>query len=499
MTSPKAACEPEQEEMDNHRISRAQQQTPPTTSRSKRQRSPSPLEGDSKRRALSADHARAVKSPILEFPTNKPPAPKPGKPVSSEENHYCPNCGHPCWLCKSSTAVPPEQPGLGDEDEFERSEMAPDDVPSTTDTSSNVPSSKKRKKDHYAQLGINFIGPRDKGFKDHILDPLGVKWANSPHLTRKPSLALRSQPLPHSRTIIKSDDQDMKVIAADFREWKTRSYDEHSLSTLCWDSIVLRDRLVENALLYSEPYENEEELMVEDQKPIVISVRRDKWKPEKQGPSMSQGTYVYDWELEPDTSYAVSIRMFNLEYRNELHVDALLPWVAEKDVAVCPYLTIEYKCSSKGGNLAHATNQATAAAVLWLHQRKGLRNTIGRSFDGLSHFTIVIIDSTYVISEARPKGNEYMIQEQVTGDLTRIDDLRLYIEWSNAIHAWGLGANASTFKKDIELLVALRSAQTPSSLPTPAGTASPMGPPVQRLDQSLEKGKEDADAAKVTS
>ena len=54
------------------------------------------------------------------------------------------------------------------------------------------------------------------------------------------------------------------------------------------------------------------------------------------------------------------------------------------------------------------------------------------------------------------------------------DDLELYIEWSNAIHAWGLGANATSFKEDIEKLV---NPKTPSNLPTPAETVSPKGPP----------------------
>ena len=482
--------------MDSPKASRAQQQTTPPISRKKRQRSPSsPLETDSKRRALSADRSPISNSPILKSLTNNPPTPKPGKPVRSEDNWYCPDCGHRCWLCKLSPAAPPEQPGLGDEEELERARMALDDALLTTDTSSVVPSSKKRKKDHYTQLGIKFVGPRDQGFKDHILDPLGVKWAKRPQLTSKPPLVLRSQPLPQSRIIIRSDDKDLEVITADFREYKARPYDEHSLSTLCWDSIIFRDRWVENALHDREPFDDEEKLVMEDQEPIITSVRRDKWKPQKQGPSMPQGRFVYDWELEPDTSYSVSIRMFNLEYRNKLHLDAFQPWVAEKDIAVCPYLTVEYKCSGKGGNQTQATNQATAAAVLWLYQRKNLRNTIGKAFDGLSHFTITIVDSSYVISEGRLKGNDYIMCEQVTGDLTRVDDLRLYIEWSNAIHAWGLSANASTFKKDIESLVELGSAQTPSSLPTPVGTVSPTGPPSQRPGQS----QEDAEATKVTT
>ena len=90
---------------------------------------------------------------------------------------------------------------------------------------------------------------------------------------------------------------------------------------------------------------------------------------------------------------------------------------------------------------------------------------------------ITLVDSIYVISEARLEGDEYLMRRHITGDLTCNDDLKLYIEWSNAIHAWGLGVNASSFKKDIETLVKLRSAQTPSNLPTPANTGSPVRPP----------------------
>lgn len=264
----------------------------------------------------------------------------------------------------------------------------------------------------------------------------------------------------------------------DFREYKARPYDEHALSTLCWDSIVLRDSWVENPLINFSKEGKED--VVNDDEPFKLCVRRDKWKPQKQGPFVPEGKFVYDWDLEPDTSYAVSIRMFNLEYRNILHVDAFQAWVAEKDVAVCPYLTFEYKCSNKGGRQAQATNQGTAAAVLWLYQRKNLRNTIGKTFDNLSHFLITIVDSFYEISEVWLKGDAYLVDQQVAGDLIKIEDLRLYIEWSNAIHAWGLGSNASTFKEDIEALVELNRTQTLSTRPPPAGTVSPMGLPAPR-------------------
>ena len=504
MASTEAACEPEQEEIDSRRALRAQQQTSPPISRKKRQRSPSPPETDSKRRALSADYSPTFKSHTLDSPTNKPPAPKPYKPVTSEDNWCCPNCGSRCWLCKLSPAAPSERLELRDEEELERARMASEQALSSTDTSSIASSSKKRKKDHYTQLGFKIVCPRDQGFKDHILDPLGVLWANRPQTNSKPPLFLSAQPPLQSRVIIGSNDKDLERITTDFKEYKARPYDEHSLSTLCWDSIILRDTWVENALASRRAFDNEKKLVVKDQEPIITSVRRDKWKPQKQGPSMPEGRFVYDWDLEPDTTYAVSIRMFNLEYRKKLHLDVFQSWVAEKDVAVCPYLTVEYKCSGKGGKQTQATNQVIAAAVLWLYQRKNLRNTIGKAIDGLSHFLITIVDSIYVISEARLEENEYIMCEQITGDLVRIDDLRLYIEWSNAIHAWGLGANASTFKEDIETLVELRYAQIPSNLPTPAGTVSPMGPPSQRAgqfekDALHEKEKENPEVTKVTS
>ena len=484
--------------MDSKRISRAQHQTPPPISGKKHQRSPSsPSNTDSKRQALSADRSPTPKSPTLRSPTNKPPTPKPSEPVRSENNWYCPNCGSRCWLCKLSPAAPPEQPELGDEEERQRARMASEDAPSTSDNSSTVHSSKKRKKDHYTHLGIKFVGPRDQDFKEHILNALGVIWAKRPALNSKPPHFLRSQPLPQSRVIIRGDDKDLRGITMDFIEYKARPYDEHALSTLCWDSIILRDRWVENALDDGEEFENEEELVVQDQEPIITSVRRDKWKPQKQGPSMPEGKFVYDWELEPDTSYAVSVRMFNLEYRKKLHLDAFQSWVAEQDVSVCPYLTLEYKCSGKGGKQTQATNQAIAAAVLWLYQRKNLRDTIGKAYDGLSHFLITIVDSSYVILEGRLKGNEYTMREQVTGDFTKLDDLRLYIEWSNAIHAWGLGANARSFKEDIETLVELRSAQTASNLPTPAGTVSPVRPPSQRPGQTQEDAFHEKDSGNV--
>ena len=466
----------EQEEMDAQRVPQAQRQTPPPISGTKRQRSSSPSpETNSKRQARSTDRSPTLQSPTLDSTCTKPSTPEPYEPFRPEDHWSCPNCGSHCWLCNLSAEPPPERLELKDEEELERARMALESAPSTTDTSTSTTLNKKRKKDHYAQLGLIFVGPRDPKFKDLILDPLGVYWAHLPRAKGKPPPFLSSHPLPQSRVIIKSDDKDLERIMTDFTECKARQYDEHSLTLICCDSIILRDRWVENALANRK-----------DQKVNITSVRRDKWKPRKQGPPLPESRFVYDWDLEPDSTYAVSITMFNAEYRRKLHLDAFQAWVAEKDVSVCPYLTIEYKSSEKGGKEAQATNQAITAAVLWLYQRKELRKTVGETSDGLNHFVITLVDSNYVISEARLEGDEYIMRQHVFGDLRWIDDLKLYIEWSNAIHAWGLGANASSFKKDIEKLVELRSSQAPSHLPTPAGTGSPMGPPSQRPGLSGE-------------
>ena len=465
-----ASRKPEQQEMDAPWVSRAQQQTPPPIYGKRRHRSSSPRpETESKRRARSIDRSPVCKTPLLDTTPKKLSPSSPSKPFRPEDNWSCPDCGRHCWLCKLPTTGPPERLELRDEEDLERVRMASETPPSTTDTSTNTSLIKKRKKNHYAQLGITFVGPRDQKFKDSILDTLGVYWADRPRSKEKPPLFLNSNSLPQSRVIIQSDDKALERIMMDFTECKARQYDEHSLASICCDSIILRDGWVENALANRK-----------DQDRVITSVRRDKWKPRKQGPPLPESKFVYDWDLEPDSTYAVSIKMFNSEYRRTLHLDAYQSWVAEKDVSVCPYLTIEYKSSEKGGKEAQATNQAIAAAVLWLYQRKDLRKTVGESSNGLSHFMITLVDSNYIISEARLEGDEYIMRRHITGDLTWIDDLRLYIEWSNAIHAWGLGANASSFKKDIETLVEFRSAQAASDLLTPAATVSPMGPPSQK-------------------
>ena len=161
--------------------------------------------------------------------------------------------------------------------------------------------------------------------------------------------------------------------------------------------------------------------------------------------------------------------MFNANDRSDLKSKACECWLAERD-SVCPYLTIEYKSSEKTGKKSHAMYQTAAASMLWLHQRKQIRDALSRSLDDLRHYAITIFDADYSISETHFRGVQYHIRTLADGKLTKIDDLKGYIKWSNAIHTWGLGPNATSFKEDIQEL--LKHERVPQPFPTPEATDS---------------------------
>ncbi|MCJ1385599.1 hypothetical protein MMC17_008722 [Xylographa soralifera] len=265
---------------------------------------------------------------------------------------------------------------------------------------------------------------------------------------------------PPSRVFIRKTQKELQDIIEDLNEHRNRQYDEHALTMICADSIILRDRNKYNDLF--------------DDIEVIRAERRDKWKPRKEGP-IPGGAYFYDWDLEPDTTYTVSIRMFNANDRSDLRSKACERWLAEVD-SVCPYLTIEYKSSEKTGQKSHAIYQTAAASILWLHQRKQIRDALSRSLDDLRHYSITIFDADYSVSEAHFRGTQYHIRTLAEGKLTKIDDLNDYIKWSNAIHTWGLGLNARSFKEDIQEL--LKRKRVPKSFPNQEATNSATNTPV---------------------
>lgn len=400
----------------------------------KRQRSPSPQGSPRKRYSFPAECPRNLKP--LELP-------------QSEENRHCSSCGYPCWRCDSSNA-PSDLPGLPENQVSDHESMEP---PSTPASSCTTPSSKKRKT--CEANGLKYVDPKDVDFKRCILIPCGMVLdrREPSNLTPTTIFGIQSS-TPPSQVIIRKTQQELQDIIEDLNEHRNRQYDEHALTMICADSIILRDRNK-----YNDPFDEIE---------VIRPERRGKWKPHKEGP-IPGGAYFYDWDLEPDSTYTVSIRMFNANDRSDLKSKACERWLAEED-SVCPYLTIEYKSSEKTGKKSHAMYQTAAASMLWLHQRKQIRDALSRSLDNLRHYSITIFDADYSISETHFRGVQYHIRTLAEGKLTKLDDLKGYIKWSNAIHTWGLGPNATSFKGDIQEL--LKHERVPQPFPTPEATDS---------------------------
>ncbi|KAI4212444.1 MAG: hypothetical protein LQ351_004877 [Letrouitia transgressa] len=398
--------------------------------------------------------------------------------LPEEPQRSCQNCGRLCWFCGTVDRGPPEEPEPFDDKMDIRSASSSsknkslaqnikrkDEEASSVTESTNTTHSRKKKKQEADPYSRTYIGPRDAGFAQYILKPLGVKRNVDEPPNSTPPDFLANEPLPESRVVINPDEFDHKGTRMDFRTFKLQQYDEHTLMTCCWDSVMLRDKYFPLQILDEA-----------DNNLSPRAVRRDIWKPRKQGPMLPASEYFYDWDIEPDTTYAASINMFLYKYRIKLTSNEFQAWVSETDVSVCPYLTIEYKSSDKGGKQAQATNQTIAAAILWLNQRVELCKTVQEEFVELRHFMITIVDSAYNISELRPIRDGYVINAHVEGDLATPNGLNLYIEWSNAIHAWGLGANTRAFIKSIDSLIKIRAEQTPANLVTPAATSTSMGP-----------------------
>lgn len=383
------------------------------------------------------------------FPAECPHNLKPLKPPHSEEDRYCSGCGFPCWRCELSNA-PPELPELPENQVSDHESMEP---PSTPASGCTTPLSKKRKT--CAAKGLKYIGPKDADFQQCILIPCGMvpDWREPSNLTPTTIFGTES-PAPPSRVFIRKTQQELQDIIEDLNEYRIRQYDEHALTMICADSIILRDRNK-----YNGPFDEIESIRAE---------RRDKWKPRKEGP-IPGGVYFYDWDLEPDATYTVSIGMFNANDRTALKSKACQRWLAE-EASVCPYLTVEYKSSEKTGKKSHAINQTAAASILWLHQRKQIRDALSRPLDDLRHYSIIIFDADYSIMETHFRGVQYHIRTLAEGILTKIEDLKGYIKWSNAIHSWGLGLNATSFKEDIQEL--LKHERVPQPFPTPEATDS---------------------------
>ena len=395
-----------------------------------------PARGNKRRRALSWPEPVPKRPSLLPKPVPTPEALEPLLP-------------EPWWDYFPPPTPPSEVASLDDEVDIDMlkspsacptpSQDSDSTESDTTQNTSSTSTSQKRKR--YLEDGMVYVGPKDEDFERLILHPLGVVISDSPPKYAKPIDIFGLQPsTPNSRAILRMNDNQLEEIIQDFAVYERRGYDEYTLSRICYDSVVRRDRFIDTPIAGNDQN-------------ITTSVRRDKWRPEKEGPSISIGRYTYDWDIEPGTTYGVSLRMFDVERRWELQFVDCHPWLAEPENIACPYLTIEFKSRATNGRRSHARYQNAAASVLWLQQRKQIREALGCKLDDLKHFSITIFDSNYTISEARFRHGYYHVHELIHGSLTDLGGLKRYIEWNNAIHTWGLGPNASSFKEDIVILL----------------------------------------------
>ena len=410
------------------------------TAGQRRQMSPSPLRNPRKRQILPAD---------------PPPDLSPPEPLVTEDNWHCPSCGLPCWRCHSTAGAPPDLPRLHKEASTPQS-MEPPSVPASAISYTSTTLTKKRKRSEEA--GLIYIGPRDKGFKQHVLDafPVNLEASEASDVAQHSIFDIKS-PNPPSRVFIHREPEDLNEIIHDFKQYELRGCNENALISVCSDSIIQRDRFIANNL--------------SDNTQVIKSVRKDKWKPGKQGPPVPGNKYTYDWDIEPDTTYAVSINMFSAEDRRKLlQIESKQEWLGDDD-AVCPYLTVEYKSGEKGGKQSHARYQTVAAAMLWLYQLKRILDALDKPLDSVRHYLITIVDAAYTISIAGLNSGGYEIATLVEGNLKKMNELEEYIRWSNAIHSWGLGTHATSFKKNIKQLLQHEQSQSPLATPEPTDPA----------------------------
>ncbi len=301
--------------------------------------SSSPAVAGVKRKALFSSLERAPKRAITESVLDTLPTAD-GPPI-----HLCSDCHRPCWYCEAASAEPPENPM-----------MAP--PPPSTSTRSEVSkgSSSKRKRED----GLIFAAPKDPGFEEYILLPCKVEkiyptWDEG----FGPGDVFGEQSeIASSDAMLKLDQTKLTSIAQQFNTYKRRADNENALGVLFAQTLLIN------------------EILPQPDGPVqTVSFYRDRWRPHKPGPPIPSDTHIFDWDVEPDVTYMVSIHQFDIDLRKRLKVAPLNSWLAEMDGS-CPYLTIEYKCGDKGGKMTDALNQNVCASIIWLYQRRGMREEL---------------------------------------------------------------------------------------------------------------------------
>ena len=350
--------------------------------------------------------------------------------VDASNIYRCPHCSFPCWLCNLTEGRdPPEEVKKGVKTEEEMG------TPSATSSRS----SKRKRTD-----GLKYLGPKDELFETFILRSVGTDIRGGFQLSKPEQIPYgdngdnenQSEPSFSSNVYLSYENLNAAHINSQFLQLHQRQYDENTLKKLFTKYLAPFDSFV----LVFDPQ-------------VIISHCRDKWRPKKSGPDVPTiSGYTYDWDLEPDMTYMVGLNIFQEDLRDEMRGPELI-WLLAEAYGVAPYLTIEFKCTEKSGKDSEAVCQIAATSVIWIHQRKILKERLQQSDTAdLRHYSIVVNSLTFQIWLTVFDGRKYRVQMIDYGSLNFPEGIEKYVNWWNGIHKWGLGANTRSFKQDVELL-----------------------------------------------
>ncbi|KAL9117090.1 MAG: hypothetical protein Q9187_006375 [Circinaria calcarea] len=308
----------------------------------------------------------------------------------------------------------------------------------STIRASSTSSGKRKRTD-----GLTFIGPKDNYFQEYILSQCGVSIVEDPPRSRVddiPDDGIMDDPSLSSMVHLDIDLDTATQISDQIMLYHRRRYNEATFN-----------KLVAKWLAPFDDYINK------DGPEQVTSLWRERWRPGKAGPYVSsQMGFIYDWDIEPDTTYMIVSNIFEHPVREEISAPDL-EWLLAEPSGVSPYLTFELKTAERSGKESEAIHQIAAASAVWLHQRRRLKEELNTSdFSDVRHYSIVINSLAYQIWEAVYNGKKFVVRMIHLGSFSTADGVVQYAKWSNAIHKWGLGTNARAFKKDVLALLEKR-------------------------------------------
>ncbi|MCJ1384190.1 hypothetical protein MMC17_007306 [Xylographa soralifera] len=406
------------------------------------------IEGHQKRSAIKAAAPEEAVDSAQRTPHSSPrPKTKRRKPLAPAQRivdgvdqsrqdtsavYSCPQCSFPCWICNSATILQEPVPPI--EEEIEEAIEENSIMDSRSESTKTTESSKSKRK---RVDGRKYLGPKDEYFESYILEPSNVQIQEGRIISKPEDILPLEQPgeSPPSEVYLNITDATALTISDQLIISHQRKYDENALT-----------KIVNKYLAPFESYVNKNQVQ------SVKSLCRDEYKPRKEGPSMPFTRYTYDWDIKPDSTYMLALNLFDDDLRKVLHRPEL-DWILAEPHGVCPYLTLEYKCAEKAGKDSDAVCQIAVASVVWLVQRKKLREALGLSdIADLKHYSIILNSTHFQVWKTTCSGSSFSVQWVGKGSLDDSEGVHQYVEWWNAIHKWGLGSNAQSFKQDVEAL-----------------------------------------------